>query len=242
MRNLTWRPFKPWCDASASSAATLLIPYVDPDSGGINSRVLFLLEAPASAAAHGSTMLSPDNDDGTAANIFRLYQESGLRRDHAIHWNAVPWYIGDGTKIRAAKRADIVEGNRWLTELIDLMLLHGQDWREHQSREVREALASASTQVWVAEADATLVGFAGARVVDLERLIGEVYIVGVDPGAQHPGVGTTLTEHAGQWLREQGMRVAFISTGGDSGHLPARRLYERLGYRLFPSAQYFKVL
>jgi len=123
------------------------------------------------------------------------------------------------------------------------MLLHGQDWREHQSREVREALASASTQVWVAEADATLVGFAGARVVDLERLIGEVYIVGVDPGAQHQGVGTTLTEHhAGQWLREQGMRVALISTGGDSGHLPARRLYERLGYRLFPSAQYFKVL
>jgi len=97
------------------------VPYVDPDSGGINSRVLFLLEAPASAAAHGSTMLSPDNDDGTAANIFRLYQESGLRRDHAIHWNAVPWYIGDGTKIRAAKRVDIAEGNRWLTELIDLL-------------------------------------------------------------------------------------------------------------------------
>ncbi len=38
------------------------------------------------------------------------------------------------------------------------------------------------------------------------------------------------------------MRVAFISTGGDPGHLPARRLYARLGYRLFPSAQYFKVL
>jgi uracil-DNA glycosylase len=97
------------------------VPFVDPDSGGVNARVLFLLEAPAAAAAHGSTMLSPDNDDATAANIFRLYTESGLRRAQAIHWNAVPWYIGDGQRIRAAKRADVAEGNRWLTELIELL-------------------------------------------------------------------------------------------------------------------------
>lgn len=72
-------------------------------------------------------------------------------------------------------------------------LLHGQDWREHQAREVREVLASRSTQVWVAEADAHLVGFAGARIVDPQRLIGEIAIVAVDPGAQHQGIGTDLT-------------------------------------------------
>jgi RimJ/RimL family protein N-acetyltransferase len=33
-----------------------------------------------------------------------------------------------------------------------------------------------------------------------------------------------------------------LGTGGDPGHEPARRVYERLGFQLFPSAQYFRVL
>lgn len=122
-------------------------------------------------------------------------------------------------------------------------LLHGEDWRQHRAREVREALASESMQMWVAEAGDGLTGLVGARVVDSRRLIGEVYIVGVDPRGRHRGVGTALTEHAEQWLNEQGMRVAYISTGADPGHASARRLYERLGYRLPErSAQYFKLL
>jgi len=49
------------------------VPYVDPVSGGIRSRVMFLLEAPGRAAAHRKTLLSPDNDDPPAANVWRLY-------------------------------------------------------------------------------------------------------------------------------------------------------------------------
>src|SRR5258705_12545184 len=56
------------------------VPYVDPTTGGLNARVMFLLETPARTAALGSKMLSPDNNDGTAANIWKLYQESGLPR------------------------------------------------------------------------------------------------------------------------------------------------------------------
>ena len=121
-------------------------------------------------------------------------------------------------------------------------LLHGQDWREHQEREVREALDSASMQVWVSETDGVLTGFVAARVVDSGRAIGEVYILGVDPRAQGTGVGAALTGHAASRLRDQGMRVAYISTGGDPGHAPARRLYERLGYHALPGVQYFKPL
>jgi GNAT superfamily N-acetyltransferase len=85
-------------------------------------------------------------------------------------------------------------------------------------------------------------GFAAASVADRSRQIGEVVIVGVDPDAQRHGVGTALTDRATTWLREQGMRVAYVSTGGDPGHAAARRLYERLGFVRFPSAQYFKAL
>jgi uracil-DNA glycosylase len=94
------------------------VPYVDPTLGGIRARVLLLLEAPAAAAAHRSGMLSPDNDDGTAANVFQLYESSGLTRRWCLHWNVVPWYIGSGSRIRTASRADVLEGQVWLARLI----------------------------------------------------------------------------------------------------------------------------
>ncbi len=121
-------------------------------------------------------------------------------------------------------------------------LLHGTDWREHQTMEVREALGSPTMHLWVSEADGAVTGFVGARVVDPRRLIGEVYILGVDPAAQRQGIGAALTEHAAQWLRDEGMRVATISTGGDPAHAPARALYDALGYAPLPGVQYFRVL
>jgi uracil-DNA glycosylase len=98
------------------------VPYVDPTFGGVRAKVLFLLETPARAAALGSAMLSPDNDDTTAANVWQLYREYGLRRDAAIHWNAVPWFMGDANRNKNAQRSDIVPGLPWLASMIDLLL------------------------------------------------------------------------------------------------------------------------
>ena len=66
------------------------VPYVDPDSGGVNTRVLLLLEAPSGGAAYRSGMISVDNDGGTAANLWRAHQAVGLAREHTMMWNAVP--------------------------------------------------------------------------------------------------------------------------------------------------------
>lgn len=121
-------------------------------------------------------------------------------------------------------------------------LLHGEDWRDYHALEMREIVDSDSTRTWVADVDGKLVGFASARVVDAARRIGEVRIVGVEPAAQRHGIGRALVRHAEAWLHGEGMVVAFIGAGGDPGHAPARALYESLGYRLFPSAQYFRVL
>jgi ribosomal protein S18 acetylase RimI-like enzyme len=120
------------------------------------------------------------------------------------------------------------------------VLLHGHDWREHQAREVRRTLRD--QRAWVAERDAEVVGFAAAAIVDDERKLGAITMLAVDPSAQDRGVGGALTEHAAAWLRDHGMRVALIATGGDPGHAPARRLYERQGFTLLPSAQYFRAL
>lgn len=125
------------------------------------------------------------------------------------------------------------------------VLLHGEDWREHQAADTRRIITDTAdgAHAWVAMDDAQrITGFSAAAVVDPGRAIGEVRIVGVAPEAQRSGIGADLTRTASAWLRDAGMRVAYISTGGDPGHAPARALYERLGYTLFPSAQYFLAL
>ena len=121
-------------------------------------------------------------------------------------------------------------------------VLHGEDWRNHQAAEIREVFGSELISTWVADVDGRQAGFVAARVADPARRIGEIRIVGVDPAAQQQRVGSALMRHAEAWLHEQGMAVVFVGTGGDPGHLPARSLYESLGYRLFPSAQYFRLL
>jgi hypothetical protein len=71
-----------------------LAPWFDPDGGGINARVLFLLENPGrrATAARGSGLISADNADDTAANFFRLRDQASLPRDRLVAWNVVPWY------------------------------------------------------------------------------------------------------------------------------------------------------
>lgn len=97
------------------------VPYVDPDSGGTLAQVLFVLESPAAPAAHGSGMLSADNNDGTAANVWTAYRESGLPRTHGLHWNATPWYIGDGGLEKNVSSAQVEAGHRYLLDLLELV-------------------------------------------------------------------------------------------------------------------------
>lgn len=118
--------------------------------------------------------------------------------------------------------------------------LHG-DWRLYQESAVRGVLADPDVHVWVAEAERGVVGFV-AVMLHGERLMGEIFMLAVDPDDQDRGLGTVLTEFATHWLRDAGMRVAMVETGGDAGHAPARRVYEKAGYTLLPVARYFKAL
>jgi len=53
---------------------------------------------------------------------------------------------------------------------------------------------------------------------------------------------TTILGFALDRLKDAGMTVAMVETGGDPGHAPARRVYEKAGYTLLPTARYFKNL
>ena len=120
--------------------------------------------------------------------------------------------------------------------------LHGEDWRVYQARSVRETLARSANRSWIAHVNERTTGFVVATIVDADRHLGEIVMLAVDPAAQRQGNGRMLIDHATRWLRDGGMRVAMIGTGGDPGHAPARRVYEHAGYRLLPIARYFKAL
>ncbi|MBU1700915.1 MAG: uracil-DNA glycosylase [Candidatus Eisenbacteria bacterium] len=93
------------------------VPYFDPADGGVDAECLFLLEAPGPKAVK-SGFVSRNNPDETAKNWFLLNAEAGIDRSRTVNWNIVPWYIGDGPRIRPAKPADIDEGWRWLNRLL----------------------------------------------------------------------------------------------------------------------------
>ena len=90
----------------------------DPWDGGVDAEVLYLLEAPGGRAV-GSGFISRNNPDETAKNFFELNQAAGIPRTRTVTWNVVPWYIGSGTKIRAARAADIKAALPALARLLD---------------------------------------------------------------------------------------------------------------------------
>ena len=123
----------------------------------------------------------------------------------------------------------------------DLFLrLHG-DWREYQAGAVRDTLAADGMRTWVACGAERVVGFAAATLHE-QRQMGEIVMLAVDPSDQGAGIGGALTAHATEWLRERGMRVAMVDTGGDPGHAAARRVYEAAGYTPLGVVRYFKAL
>ena len=116
------------------------------------------------------------------------------------------------------------------------------DWREDQRRTVEAVCASQEKRVWIAEVDGATVGFVAVELDQPERSMGEISMLAVDPDYQGGGIGTALTEFALDRLKDAGMSVAMVETGGDPGHAAARRTYEKAGYVHLPIARYFKNL
>ena len=64
-----------------------------------------------------------------------------------------------------------------------------------------------------------------------DEAIGEVYVLGIDPGAQGGGLGRALTDVGLAWLRTRGLRQVLLYVEADN--LPAVSLYEKRGFTRF---------
>ena len=127
--------------ADAEGIARGLVPYVDPQMGGIEATVLALLDNPSTKAeaGTGSGLLSLENNDGTARFCAEKYNAFGLTPGEVVHWNVAPAPIA-GPKNTSSMPAERVRGARWLHELLELLpnlrviLLMGDNARDGWKR------------------------------------------------------------------------------------------------------------
>ena len=97
-------------------------------------------------------------------------------------------------------------------------------------------------EMYVAERGGEIAGFC-AVALDRDSLIGEIELNAVHPDHQGAGLGEQLYGFALTRMKEAGMKVATVGTGGDAAHAPARRAYEKAGFAAaIPSVYYYKLI
>ncbi|GAA2738964.1 GNAT family N-acetyltransferase [Pedococcus aerophilus] len=117
--------------------------------------------------------------------------------------------------------------------------LYRPDWREAQAAEVRKkCLAETCESFVLTTADGGVVGFL-VLAQDSNQSLGIIEMVAVHPTHQRRGHASALMRFAIQRLRDRGLALINVGTGGDQGHAPARALYESLGFIGVPLVNYY---
>ncbi len=83
--------------------------------------------------------------------------------------------------------------------------------------------------VYAADLAGVVVGFISVQL-NLDTQVGEIGLNAVHPNHAGKGFGTAMYDFALGQMKEVGIRVATVSTGGDASHAPARRAYEKAGF------------
>ncbi len=115
--------------------------------------------------------------------------------------------------------------NRWREERYGV--IGGRTWDEWKADDMRTIdIAS----VVIAEIDGRAVGFATFHVNEKTR-IGTVGNNAVLPEFRGRGIGGQLDARVLELIEEAGMEFAQVSTGLEDCYEPARRMYERQGFK-----------
>jgi len=115
------------------------------------------------------------------------------------------------------------------------------DWRVRQREGVTKVCLGREHVVLVAGVDGRVVGFVAYRLYP-EDGTAEVDLLAVHPDFQNQGIGTALNVAALEGMKAAGVKLAVVGTGGEEGHAPARRSYEKVGYTGLPLVRYYKAL
>lgn len=96
------------------------VPYPDPLDGGIDAKVLFLLESPGPKAIKMG-FISRDNPDQTAQNIGQALSDAGITRFDSVLWNVVPFHVATAAKNKNASQSQVKSSAYYTQQFIDLL-------------------------------------------------------------------------------------------------------------------------
>ena len=97
-------------------------------------------------------------------------------------------------------------------------------------------------QVLVETIGDEIVGFV-SFTIDAAKRSGEIGLNAVHPDHAGRGIGTEMYDDVLARMKELGVAVATVGTGGDPSHAPARRAYEKAGFGpAIPSIYLYKLL
>jgi ribosomal protein S18 acetylase RimI-like enzyme len=124
-----------------------------------------------------------------------------------------------------------------------IFTLQYQDWKEQYAETLRKIpKRDRYRKVHVIEFDGVVAGFV-FTTLDAKRRAGEIGLNAVDPKLHGRAIGRAMYEFALNDLKERGAEIAYVGTGGDTAHAPARRAYQAIGFdKAIPGLHLFKVL
>ena len=93
------------------------VPFFDPLDGGVNARILFLLEKPGKAGSTSSGIMGRDNDTQSCKNIRSFMNQAGINRAETLMWNVVPGWNGT----QAIRVGEFQRGVAALNELLTML-------------------------------------------------------------------------------------------------------------------------
>jgi ribosomal protein S18 acetylase RimI-like enzyme len=115
-------------------------------------------------------------------------------------------------------------------------------WQERKCGQVHRLYQAFPEGVWALEEAGEVFGFVTLYLVR-EKNYGAIANNGVHPRRQGQGWGKFMYQHVLDYFRAQGLRYAYVDTGLDDAHIPARRAYEAVGFdRQVPVVEYWQDL
>ena len=109
-------------------------------------------------------------------------------------------------------------------------------WHPEQIGMTPDSLRQSMTEPWfnaegfrLYERSGELIGFCWTKVHrDTEPMLGEIYVIAVDPSAHGQGLGTPMTLAGLDWLSDQGITNGMLYVESDNE--PANATYRRIGF------------
>lgn len=135
------------------------VPAVDPESGGVDSRILVLRRDPRCSAVRGPAMTSVHRDDPASGNLLVCLEAAGLTVGDVLFWHVVPWWIDDPARSDGARRSPAQQARRaapYLAAIVALLprlravVLLGRDTEQAWARAVGAQALPADVVVFTA--------------------------------------------------------------------------------------------